>query len=191
MRRVRQRFGSLQRRDGLVMLLASGVVITIVYILHGILRPPSPVHLPLQSVHFPLQDSGNLFIPQGWQMFTQDPRLPHITALKWSTGQWVYISYANSSPRNLFGIRRTSIRDTIEIRRLMNRIPEDAWQRCGRDPTTCLNDLADPLPVKNPTDLAHVCGDIGLVRQQTMRASERAQVSLAFSSAVVRLAVTC
>jgi sporulation delaying protein A len=178
----------IEYRSPRVFVLVAIVSITL-YMLHGLSRPPSPVRLPLESVHFPAEGRVWLFIPQGWQMFTRDPRLPYITASKWSGTQWLPASYPDSDPRNLFGLRRTPMSDDKEISLLTKSISDESWRPCAAAPISCLSDMS-ALPMHNASELARVCGEVGLIKRRTVPL-EFMKDGIAAPAQVLRLTVTC
>lgn len=141
-----------------LVLLWSGVIL---WVTVGSV-PDSPLRLPLRVTQGMIAVS-----PQGWAFFTRNPREPVDRLYRLRSGTWERANYANTSPRNLFGVRRAARAVNVEMAALVAQAPDDAWRDCEAPLEECL--AADgglpPVPVTNPSALRTLCGPLVVERR--------------------------
>lgn len=64
-------------------------------------------------------------LPQGWAFFTKSPKDVRVEVFDYKTGE--EISMKNFSFSNVFGIKRTSTRISMEIATLIKETPDSLW----------------------------------------------------------------
>jgi antimicrobial peptide system SdpA family protein len=174
------------------MVVTLGVVLTSLYIVHRLSRPPSPLRLPLESVSFPLETRIYDLIPQGWELFTVDPQriqpLPFVRV----RDDWIYIHRPVSSPGYAFGMRRASAAQDFELLVLLTKIPVSTWSSCTATTLACLRAAPMALSVPNGIKDATLCGDIGIAwLEPRARLWPQISASSTKASRVIRLMVSC
>lgn len=124
--------------------------------------PDSPLRLPLRVTQNMIAVS-----PQGWAFFTRDPREPVDRLYRRQGDAWVRANYANTSPRNLFGVRRAARAVNVEMASLLAQAPDAAWTDCESSLADCLRgDGAPPVvEVDNPSALRSLCGRLAVERR--------------------------
>jgi antimicrobial peptide system SdpA family protein len=136
-------------------------VVAIGYSIHPAL-PYSPVRLPYAS-----QAHTFLWAPQGWSFFTRDPREEKRTVYVRRGSSWESALLApHQRPANLGGLRRKSRAQLLEVGRLINNLPEDAWQSCDVSLQECLARLPQGRAVRNTTPEPTLCGTTAIVLQR-------------------------
>lgn len=153
--------------------------------------------LPSNVVHLPFENAFNArrLVPQGWGFFTRSPREADLEpyALDEATGEWTRVSRApHSEPRNVFGLRRASKGQRIELALVRSTVPKEAWSDCEGDPFDCLDGSETSGPVANTSPGPTVCGIVGLVSQEPVPwAWARSDAGVEMPSRVARVEVTC
>lgn len=111
---------------------------------------------------------GQVF-PEGWDLFTRDPRLPVFRSAVQRNGTWVRADRGPlSKASNWFGFSRTARWQSVEVERLVEEVPDlSAWTPCDRAPSECLEDIDEErvATVRNRTPFTSLCGRVALVRQ--------------------------
>lgn len=163
-------------------------VLLFAYSIHSAL-PFNPIKLP-----FARQFSVNVFMTQGWKFFTRNPREEDFKVLtKDENGIWANaLRGANASPRNLFGLKRDTRAQGIEMGLVVSAIPKEKWQKCEEKPEVCLEHAPTALvfndAIQNPT----LCGELGLALQEPIPwAWSRARKDVIMPSKVLRVEVVC
>jgi antimicrobial peptide system SdpA family protein len=126
--------------------------------------PYSPVRLP-----FAEQALTFLWAPQGWAFFTRDPREEKQTVYAKATAGWESVLLApHGRLTNVFGLRRTSRAQGVEMALLIDGIPAEAWQPCTLPVGECLAQLPTGRPVVNRSPDPTMCGSVAVVLQKPL-----------------------
>ena len=113
-----------------------------------------------------LQQNVTLLFPQGWAFFTRDPREATERIYRRTPAGLREVSYACSSRRNLFGIRRDARAVHVELVHLLSRAPMQLWRRCEGSAARCAAEVREPpISLGNGTPLQRLCGDLIIVRR--------------------------
>lgn len=158
------------------------------YSIHSAM-PLNPINLPLSGAI-----SANVFMPQGWKFFTRNPREDDIKIFrKNNEGNWVSATFgANSSPVNLFGIKRTARSQGIEIGLLMASIKKDEWVECKGRTDVCMEQAATNKTIVNESPLPTICGEVAFVMQPPVPwAWSRAKREVVMPSKLIKVGVVC
>ncbi len=153
--------------------------------------------MPANAVSLPFEESARTpvrqVLPQGWAMFTRNPRERDVLAFvrgtdrRWRNG----LRAPHSQPHNAFGFNRASRTQGVEIATMTTRLKAEQWQECRRDIPACL-ERAAPVPMDNPSPDPTLCGDVGFAGQVPVpwawSGSDRA---ISMPALVVRLVVPC
>jgi len=146
-------------------------------------------YIPTKSVKINLMAVS----PQGWEFFTRDPREPERHVFRRNVETWEEIDRANFSSRNLFGIKRTSILEQVEIKSMMSQVADSAWVSCDGTLSECINEKKLRITsVQNNSQMGLLCGDhvIQDRRPVPWAWSGDAEPSM-IPSKVVRLSISC
>lgn len=149
----------------------------------------NPITLPLEE-HI----SPQIWLPQGWKFFTRNPRedimRPYVRG---ANRRWIgAFRGPNAGSSNLFGIRRATRAQGIELGLLMTSVNEAAWQECKEEPITCLEGAPLTTIVKSVNPNPTLCGEIGLTLQPpTPWAWSRSRRKTIMPSKVTRVYVKC
>ena len=158
------------------------------YSSHGAL-PVNPIKLPLEQSVYP-----QVWVPQGWKFFTRSPREEEVGAfVRAPGGGWVTgLIGANGSAANLFGLRRATRAQGIELGLLVTAVDKDAWQPCKERLEVCVEKAPLVGNVRNVTPDPTLCGEVGLTLQPPVPwAWSRARRKVTMPSKAVRVNVQC
>jgi len=152
--------------------------------------------LPLNAVSLPLEESitPQMWIPEGWKFFTRSPREDVINGfIRGPDGNWVSaLRGVNGSPSNLFGIKRTTRAQGIEIGLLITAVSQSAWQQCKEELETCAEKAPLDTTLRNVTPNPTLCGEVALTKQPPVPwAWSRSGKKITMPSKVVRINVKC
>ncbi|HEX2195632.1 MAG TPA: SdpA family antimicrobial peptide system protein [Actinomycetota bacterium] len=153
--------------------------------------------LPANVVHLPFEKELNArtWVPQGWGFFTRSPREPDLEpfVLDDETDEWAEVSHApHSELHNLFGLRRASKAQRVELAIVRSGVPKEAWTDCRDHPFDCLDDAETLGPLTNGAEDPTICGTVGLVSQEPVPwAWARSGRDIVMPSRVARVDVTC
>ena len=181
------------RRDaafaGVCVAVLSVVWISVfAYSIHAAM-PYNPISLPLsQKLHL------NVLLIQGWKFFTRNPREDDIFVFKQDeNGQWSSaLIGTNGSPQNVFGLRRATRAQGIEIGLITTTIKTDEWSECKERAETCVANapLVGYRSIQTPEPT--LCGEVGLVlRPPVPWAWSRAKKEVVMPSKAVRIHLLC
>lgn len=152
--------------------------------------PSNVVHLPFESVV-----NARTLVPQGWGFFTRSPREPDLSpyVLDTASGEWTDVSDApHSEARNVFGLRRASKAQRVELALVRSGVPKEAWSDCDGEPFDCLDRAQTLGPVTNGSPHPTICGTVGLVSQEPVPwAWARSGRDVVMPSRVARVEVEC
>lgn len=150
--------------------------------------PYSPVRLPYAK-----QLHTFLWAPQGWSFFTRNPREEKRTAYVLRGSTWESVLLApHGRLSNLGGLRRKSRAQLLEIGRLVNGLPEDAWLPCEESVEECLAKLPPGRAVKNTFPEPTMCGTTAIVLQRLVPwAWAQSPTPVTMPLRVVPLEVSC
>ncbi|GIG92218.1 SdpA family antimicrobial peptide system protein [Plantactinospora endophytica] len=153
--------------------------------------------LPANAVSLPFEESARTpvrqILPQGWAMFTRNPREQDVLAFVRSTdGGWhSALRGPHSQPHNAFGFNRASRTQGVEIATMTTRLTAEQWQECRRGIPACI-ERAVPVPMDNPSLDPTLCGDVGFAGQVPVPwAWSGSDRTISMPAQVVRLVVTC
>lgn len=152
--------------------------------------PSNVVHLPFENVV-----NARTLVPQGWGFFTRSPREPDLEpyVLDGASGEWEVLSRApHSEMRNVFGLRRASKAQRVELALVRSGVPKDAWVDCDGDPFDCLDVAATEGPITNGSPNVTICGTVGLVSQEPVPwAWAQSDREVEMPSRIARVEVNC
>lgn len=152
--------------------------------------PSNVVHLPFENVV-----QARTLVPQGWGFFTRSPREADLEpyVLDEASGDWADVSRApHSEARNVFGLRRASKAQRIELALVRSGVPKEAWSDCEGDPFDCLDTSEASGPITNGSPGPSICGTVGLVSQEPVPwAWARSGRDIDMPSRVARVEVNC
>ena len=103
--------------------------------------------------------------PQGWAFFTRNPRESVERIYQRQSAQWRPTSFSNSSPRNLFGVRRAARAVSAELASMLGQIPQGRWTSCTDSLDVCLRQASPPIRVENKSTLRTLCGEVAVERR--------------------------
>jgi antimicrobial peptide system SdpA family protein len=158
------------------------------YSIHAAL-PFNPVNLPLVKTL-----RVRIFMPQGWKFFTRNPREEQIKALsKDSEGKWQSaLIGANASVANLFGLRRNSRAQGIELGLIVTSLKKNQWVECKDRLDICAEKTCNVGHVANTSPNPTFCGEAVLIKQSPVPwAWSRAKRPVIMPSKCVRVNVSC
>lgn len=169
------------------LVLGVGWAVALLIVLSGSM-PENPLPSSLK-----LQQNLIVLFPQGWAFFTRDPREPTEQVYRRSAGGLREVSYANSSARNFFGLRRDARAVHVELVHLLSRTPIHRWQPCDNRTPQCAKEVAEsPVVLSNDTPLQQLCGDLIVVRRPPVPwAWSRARRTIHMPGSVLSLRVRC
>jgi antimicrobial peptide system SdpA family protein len=174
---------------GLLFVMVIGFwVVLFAYSVHSAL-PFNPIKLPFARYLY-----ANAFMTQGWKFFTRNPREEDFKVFaKDANGNWKNaLRGANASPRNLFGLKRDTRAQGIEMGLIVSVIQKDKWQKCEEKPEVCLDRAPLALVFNNVIQNPTLCGELGLVLQEpTPWAWSRARKEVIMPSKALRVEVVC
>lgn len=126
------------------------------YSIHAAL-PFNPVKLPFQG-SIPVRS----VMTQGWKFFTRSPREEDIRVFELlSDGTSRSASRgSNASPSNLFGIKRDSRAQGIEIGLITSGLRKDQWRECKTKSTECVPEVDEEITVSNTIENPTICGRV-------------------------------
>ncbi len=176
------------RKLGVFMLALTCLWLTIsCYAIHMAL-PFNPIRLPFERwVHV------RFWAPEGWGFFTRNPQEEAVLLFLKSGGRWVSASIGpGGMPANAFGLNRAARGQSAEAALLESSIPKEAFHLCQYQPSVCLERSSIVETVDNPTPLATLCGEIGIVKQKPIPwAWSRSRNLIVMPSRLVRIKVGC
>lgn len=171
-----------------VVFIACFWLLVLSYSVHEAM-PYTPIELPLAKA-----SRVRFFIPQGWKFFTRNPREEEITAFRKNIrGEWSSaLLPAIASSSNLFGIKRNTRAQGIEIGMILASTKKEWWIRCKERFDICIDKTTTTGSIPNKSPNATLCGEIVLVRQQTVPwAWSRAKKPVVMPSQLVRVDLSC
>jgi antimicrobial peptide system SdpA family protein len=123
---------------------------------------PVPIHMPFEK-----RVLSQSWLPQGWKFFTRNPREDvQFLFVRDSLGNWMPFGFgANTRPVNWFGISRKNRAQGVEIARLLQDIPKEAWMPTRGDPIEALEKCPLVVTVENNSSRPTIRGIIGVVEQ--------------------------
>jgi len=178
----------LERLGAFALVLGSVWLIVAAYAVHSAL-PPNPIALPFEQwAHVPF------WAPEGWALFTRDPRKEDLLLYVRTGDRWISASMApHARPGNAFGLNRASRAQRVEADLLVTQLPATAWQPCQEDPIRCLEKapLAAALPNLSPPPT--LCGSVGIALQAPLpwKLWRTSGNTMTMPSRVARLDVGC
>lgn len=110
-------------------------------------------------------------MPQGWGFFTRNPREENYFIYQKDTlGNYALSVNSNNGLKNLFGIKRTSRIQSMEIGVLIQRLEKYDWISCPEGNNKCAAqiDTLSPIAVLNTTTSPTLCGELMLTQKQTV-----------------------
>ncbi|NMO13575.1 SdpA family antimicrobial peptide system protein [Pyxidicoccus fallax] len=178
----------LNRLGGVALAVVSAWVIVLAYVAHGFM-PYNPFSLPFERYV-----RASTWAPEGWSFFTRNPQEPDIRLYSRGVdGTWMPSGLTpNSSPANLFGLRRGGRAQGMESALLLEHVAKESWQACEGAPLSCLERMEALPPVHNPTPGPTLCGHVGFVSQKPVPwAWSRATRPVVMPSNVLVMEVSC
>lgn len=163
-------------------------LIVSVYAVHAAL-PSNPISLPFEN-----QISVRSWLPQGWGLFTKDPRQERMFMFgRQDDGRWNSLSLAPlARASNAFGLNRASRAQGVEADRLFVKLANKDWRACQDEPVRCLEMASVVATLHNVSPRPTLCGDVGLVLQPPVPwAWSRSGSKIVMPSRVARLKVGC
>ncbi|MFN0140901.1 MAG: SdpA family antimicrobial peptide system protein [Pyrinomonadaceae bacterium] len=152
--------------------------------------------LPYNPIRLPFGERiVQQLIPQGWKFFTRNPREEDLTVVaRNGDNEWVdVVRGPNGSVQNVFGLKRDSRAQGIELGLLTSAVPKDRWGECKQQPSSCLNVETTPsIVAENTMPNPTLCGDLGFVLQEPIPwAWSRARKPVIMPSKVLKMNVLC
>lgn len=137
--------------------------------------------------------SLELFMPQGWNFFTANPRVEQTVAYKKTANGWGnMLKWPHASRENLFGLRRTGRAQGLELGLILQELPAQSFVDCRETIGGCLDKVATVTRLENLDPSATLCGFIGLVAQQPVPwAWTRSGQAIKMSARVAKAFVQC
>jgi antimicrobial peptide system SdpA family protein len=158
----------------------------------------SSIHaaLPFNPVTVPLEKKlrVKVFVPQGWKFFTKNPRDERINALaKNQHGSWISVLRgSNAGAANLFGIRRNSRAQSIELGLITSSFKEAQWTSCSERAEFCINKAPTVASITNVSPSPTLCGEIAFVRDAPVPwAWSRAKRRVIMPSKFIKVNLSC
>lgn len=170
------------------IIVAIGWAVIIAYSIHAAM-PYNPIKLPLEK-----RFQFRTVLTQGWKFFTRNPREEDIYLFSRDpNGNWTNsLRGANGEAKNLFGIKRDTRAQGIEIGLIMSHIKQSQWVECETSPTSCLNVEGVVKYINNSTPSPKICGEYGLVLPEPVPwAWSGSRKSITMPSKTVRFFVLC
>jgi antimicrobial peptide system SdpA family protein len=125
--------------------------------------------MPFNPITLPFSKGLRIkvIMPQGWRFFTRDPRESRTLAFaKQRDGGWRSVSFGpNASPRNLFGIKRNSRAQDIEIGLITAHLRANQWTELRNLSNSSIDVLAVAGSVDNTSPEPTLCGTIVVAKQ--------------------------
>lgn len=119
---------------------------------------------------------GQIF-PEGWELFVAGPSAPRFRTAVVRDGRWISADRGPmSGPDNAFGLNRAVRWQSVEVRRLVEEVPQlSQWTPCERAPLRCLARAQEhgAASVTNRTPYQTLCGRAGLIRELIFPPGER------------------
>ncbi|MBK8567073.1 MAG: SdpA family antimicrobial peptide system protein [Saprospiraceae bacterium] len=110
-------------------------------------------------------------MPQGWGFFTRNPREDNYFVFRLSPDgkQTPVLTYSNSL-NNMFGIKRTSRIQSMEMGAIVQRLKEYDWFDCPLGNNLCQDDIAAlcPTPVLNTCPKPTLCGELFITLKEVV-----------------------
>jgi len=171
------------------LLIVFGWAVVFVYAIHAAL-PLNPIKLPLEKSIAP-----HVWLPEGWKFFTRSPREDVISAfVRAPDGHWTSaLNGPNASSSNLFGIKRATRAQGIELGILQVAVSRLPWSTCKEELEFCVEDAPlVPVAIHNVTPEPTLCGEVGLVLQPPVPwAWSHSRKKITMPSKAIRINVKC
>ena len=127
------------------------------YSIHAVM-PFNPLKLPFQE-SIPIRS----VMTQGWKFFTRNPREDYIRVFELNSdgADKSILVGSNASPSNLFGLKRDSRAQGIEIGLITSGLRKDQWHECKTKITQCAQETEE-IDVSNTIENQTICGRVAV-----------------------------
>ncbi|PEJ17837.1 SdpA family antimicrobial peptide system protein [Bacillus pseudomycoides] len=144
---------------------------------------------PIKDLPFSKKLNIATWFPQGWGFYSKSPREDYFSVVD-IKNEKLAAEWPNNLPKNYFGLKRFGRSQGVEAGMISSNVPPSSMQKCSGDPKKCLKNSKVLMNIENASPNPTICGDIGIVNQQTVPwAWSKRKIDM--PSKIARVNVTC